>query len=482
MRSVGVPERAIARRDDSEADAAQRGWAPRSAAALEAALRGARDYTLGLYAHLSESQQHFPQIAIVNPPRWELGHIGWFQEFWCRRYRPDDPAGVRTPSRIANADALWNSSTVPHATRWSLPLPAWPALHAYLDATLADTLETLAASRDGERYYFELALYHEDMHAEALLMTLQSLALPPPTAFAEPRSLVSAAASSDASGDVAVPGGELALGTARGDRQTSLRLRQREMGACRPRRAVRDRAVLRDQQRNSRRSSPTAATAGPSCGRTPDARGSPRPDAHRPRIGCAMEARGKRAGSIAGVRSMRTRRSSTSRHSRRTRTAAGPAGVCRPKPSGNARRGSGCPRKATIGHGRPPRATPTSTPSPARPSRSTHSPMQHPIVLRRCWVMSGNGRRRRSVRIRASPPIPTPTIRRRGSAIITCCAAVRGRRARASSITASATSIGPSATTPSWAFARAHEQRGDPRDARDIARRCDIPPQFRGEM
>ncbi len=216
MRSVGVPERAIARRDDSEADAAQRGWPPRSAAALEAALRGARDYTLGLYAHLSESQQHFPQIAIVNPPRWELGHIGWFQEFWCRRYRPDDPAGVRTPSRIANADALWNSSTVPHATRWSLPLPAWPALHAYLDATLADTLEILAASRDGERYYFELALYHEDMHAEALLMTLQSLALPPPTAFVEPRSRVSAAASSDASGDVAVPGGELALGTARG--------------------------------------------------------------------------------------------------------------------------------------------------------------------------------------------------------------------------------------------------------------------------
>jgi iron(II)-dependent oxidoreductase len=214
MRSVGMPERAIARKDDSEATAASP--APRSAAALAAALRGARDYTLGLYAHLSESQQRFPQIAIVNPPSWELGHIGWFQEFWCRRYRPEDPAGVRTPSRIANADALWNSSTVPHATRWDLPLPAWPALHGYLDATLADTLEILAASRDGERYYFELALYHEDMHAEALLMTLQSLALPAPPAFAEPRSLVAATASSDASGDVAIPGGELALGTAHG--------------------------------------------------------------------------------------------------------------------------------------------------------------------------------------------------------------------------------------------------------------------------
>ncbi len=110
---------------------------------------------------------------------------------------------------------MWNSSTVPHATRWSLPLPDWEGLYAYLGATLADTLESLAASRDGDRYYFELALYHEDMHAEALLMTLQSLALPAPPAFAEVRSLPSAA-SSGALGDVAVPGGELVAGTARG--------------------------------------------------------------------------------------------------------------------------------------------------------------------------------------------------------------------------------------------------------------------------
>ena len=84
------------------------------------------------------------------------------------------------PSRIADADRWWNSSEVPHATRWSLPLPGWNDLHAYLDATLGDTLDALAQSRDGERYFFELALYHEDMHVEALLMTLQTLGLPAP--------------------------------------------------------------------------------------------------------------------------------------------------------------------------------------------------------------------------------------------------------------------------------------------------------------
>ena len=51
------------------------------------------------------------------------------------------------------------------------------ASDAYLAATLDDTLAALARSRDGERYFFELALYHEDMHGEALLMTLQSLGL-----------------------------------------------------------------------------------------------------------------------------------------------------------------------------------------------------------------------------------------------------------------------------------------------------------------
>ncbi len=176
-------------------------------------MRTARDYTLGLYAHLTEAQQRFPEIAIVNPPRWELGHIGWFQEFWCLRYRHDDPTGARTPSRIADADALWNSSTVPHATRWGLPLPDWAGIHAYLGTTLADTLEALAASGDGDRYFFELALYHEDMHAEALLMTLQSLALPAPAAFAELRP-ARWSASTETSGDVAIQGGEFVVGTA----------------------------------------------------------------------------------------------------------------------------------------------------------------------------------------------------------------------------------------------------------------------------
>jgi iron(II)-dependent oxidoreductase len=189
--------------------------APRTAAELADALRDARQYTQSTYAHLSGTELDFPQLASVNPARWELGHIAWFQEFWCRRYAPDDPRGVRTPSRIDAADRWWNSSEVPHATRWSLPLPQWNDLHAYLDATLGDTLEALARSRDDTRYFFELALYHEDMHVEALLMTLQTLGRPAPPRPSLRRQPVAAAQA--AASDVGFAGGEFLLGAAPGD-------------------------------------------------------------------------------------------------------------------------------------------------------------------------------------------------------------------------------------------------------------------------
>ena len=74
--------------------------------------------------------------------------------------------------------------------------------------------DALAASRDGERYFFELALYHEDMHGEALLMTLQTLALPPPPGLREPPRVP---ASRSAGVDLAFPGGTLVAGSRESD-------------------------------------------------------------------------------------------------------------------------------------------------------------------------------------------------------------------------------------------------------------------------
>jgi iron(II)-dependent oxidoreductase len=148
--------------------------------ALATALEESREYTLSMYGHLEGRQWEVPLMEIVNPPIWELAHIAFFQEFFCRRWRPDDPDGTRIPSRLAAADQLFDSRTVAHDDRWKLPYPPLDAVYAYLRSTLDETLDDLAASRADDRFRFRLALYHEDMHGEALLMTLQTLGLPAP--------------------------------------------------------------------------------------------------------------------------------------------------------------------------------------------------------------------------------------------------------------------------------------------------------------
>src|SRR5688572_4997939 len=147
---------------------------------LAEALRDARRRTLALYGHLDLEALRVPRLTIVNPPIWELAHVAWFQEVWCLRYSRGVHARVH-PSIYPFADKLFDSSMVPHATRWDLELPTTAGVRAYMANTLDRTLQALAQVPEaGERYFFELALLHEDMHGEAFLMTLQTLGLPAP--------------------------------------------------------------------------------------------------------------------------------------------------------------------------------------------------------------------------------------------------------------------------------------------------------------
>src|SRR2546422_906780 len=88
--------------------------------ALIAELHAARAHTRRVADDLGGAREFGPRLPIVNPPRWELGHVGWFQEFWCLR------RGGRE-SILPNADALYNSATVAHDERWRLPLPSFPS-------------------------------------------------------------------------------------------------------------------------------------------------------------------------------------------------------------------------------------------------------------------------------------------------------------------------------------------------------------------
>jgi len=163
---------------------------------LAARLRAAREHTRSLVDDLRGERELGPKLAIVNPPRWEVGHVGWFQEFWCLRGGSEERASI-----LPNADALYNSATVPHDARWTLPLPSFPDTIAYRDEVLKRVLGSLEKA---DPYFAELAVRHELMHAEAFHYTRQTLGYPAPG-----RSEVRA---SQLDGDLECPGGVFRLG------------------------------------------------------------------------------------------------------------------------------------------------------------------------------------------------------------------------------------------------------------------------------
>jgi iron(II)-dependent oxidoreductase len=157
---------------------------------LSAGLRDSRDRTLHAFAAyesaLSASGLSVPYSTQLNPPLWELGHVGWFQEYWIAR-NPERPRGVdadpdapRAQSLLPGADRLYDSSRVEHTTRWRLQLPGADRTRDYLARTLDQTLRTLDRSDDGDRnslYFAWLALTHEDMHREAAVYMANALGI-----------------------------------------------------------------------------------------------------------------------------------------------------------------------------------------------------------------------------------------------------------------------------------------------------------------
>ena len=187
-------------------------------AVARAALLAARERTLRLaedYRAALGPQPHLPYAPELNPPLWELGHVGWFQEWWLAR-NPQRPLGVRADPDVARplsllppADAWYDSSRVAHRSRWELPLPDAEATTRYLERTLAGTLDLLDElppdADDDALYFFRLAVLHEQMHAEAGVYMAQGLGIP----LRESRE----PATAGARGEVGVPAQSFAMGS-----------------------------------------------------------------------------------------------------------------------------------------------------------------------------------------------------------------------------------------------------------------------------
>ena len=148
---------------------------PPSVIELHAQLGEARQRTLELISDLSDEQMIGPRVDIVNPLRWEVGHVGYFQEYWVlRHFRGEAPTRPE-------GDSLYDSARIAHDTRWDLPIPSKADTLAYIQrilerVTRRDGID-VGRKIDGydESYFIRLALLHECMHAEAITYTRQTL-------------------------------------------------------------------------------------------------------------------------------------------------------------------------------------------------------------------------------------------------------------------------------------------------------------------
>src|SRR2546425_10750469 len=174
------------------------------------ALHDARRHTLALIEDLTDEQMMGPQLEIVNPPLWEIGHVAWFQEYWVLRH-----LNRRAPI-LPNGDALYDSAKVAHDTRWHLPLPSREHTLAYMQEVLDRITDRYQHQNEIEaqpEYFLSLSLFHEDMHDEAFGYTRQTLGYPIPYVdVKEAKSGQNVTTVKDL-GDAQVPGGRFLLGS-----------------------------------------------------------------------------------------------------------------------------------------------------------------------------------------------------------------------------------------------------------------------------
>jgi hypothetical protein len=127
--------------------------------------------TRQILSHIPAADQIVPQLNILNPPLWELGHLTWFHEFWVHRDGKESK-----PSFMKNADYLFNSSEMAHQDRWSTPMPSLDNLLEYNYSVVSSTQDLLRTPIDNKAAYFiQLEILHQDMHNEAFAYMWQTI-------------------------------------------------------------------------------------------------------------------------------------------------------------------------------------------------------------------------------------------------------------------------------------------------------------------
>ena len=181
-----------------------------SAGQLTSILSDARQRTLDLVADLTDEQLAVPRLEVVNPFRWELGHVAFFYDVFLLRELGADRF------LLEGAENLYDSFKVDHDDRWGLPLPSREATMDYLHVVLDRVTGRLTREPSArETYLYLLSILHEDMHGEAFTYMRQTLGYPSPQLNAS-RGELPPAGGGPLVGDAEIPGGIYRLGAASG--------------------------------------------------------------------------------------------------------------------------------------------------------------------------------------------------------------------------------------------------------------------------
>ena len=166
-----------------------------------------RTRELEILSDLNREQLLGAQDRTIEPPIWELGHVGWFQEFWILR----NLYNVETIN--PKADKLYDSFNIPNAERWDLAFPSRQETVAYITDVLDRCLQRLdrRSLTPKEVYFYRLAINHEDMHSETLVHIRQTLGYPRPQISNTRRRPPQVVADYEPH-DVEIPGGTFLLG------------------------------------------------------------------------------------------------------------------------------------------------------------------------------------------------------------------------------------------------------------------------------
>src|SRR6267378_3251225 len=108
------------------------------------ALLDARAVELELLDGLSDTQMLGERAHFLEPPIWEMGHVGWFQELWLSRHLHGEA------TLLPGADAIYDSFNVSYRQRWGHPYPSRGNTLSYISEVLKRSIGRIEGREPSE--------------------------------------------------------------------------------------------------------------------------------------------------------------------------------------------------------------------------------------------------------------------------------------------------------------------------------------------